>query len=272
MISFPKAKINIGLKVVAQRPDDFHDIETIFYPIPFADALEFVELKGEKAEDELVVTGIDIRTPHEKNLIIRAIKKLREGYRVPRLRIHLHKVIPPGAGLGGGSSDAACMLKSLIKLFKYPVGDKELIAIALETGSDCPFFLNPEPSLATGRGEILKPVKPVLDGYYLILLNPGFQISTREAYLNCHPAKPEFSLEDLYYGKISDWKRLIVNDFEDFVFKVYPKVNELKKALYKTGALYCSMTGSGSSVYGIFTDKPKLPEKFKEFIIFAGII
>ena len=272
MISFPQAKINIGLKVIGKRSDGFHDIETIFYPIPLSDALEFVTISGKTREDELVVSGIDIKTRPEKNLIIKAIKKIRTSYSVPTLKIHLHKVIPSGAGLGGGSSDAACILKSIIKRFRFPVSEPELKSIALETGSDCPFFLNPVPSFATGRGEILKSVKPLLEGYHLVLINPGFHISTREAYYNCHLSKPETSLEKLFSHEISDWKKYIVNDFEDFVFKVYPKVGELKSALYKLGAVYCSMTGSGSSVYGIYEKKPKIPDKLKEYIIFEGTI
>jgi len=272
MISFPQAKINIGLKVTGKRSDGYHDIETIFYPIPLSDALEFVTISGKTGEDELVVSGIDIRIRPEKNLIIKAIKRIRTSYPVPMIKIHLHKVIPSGAGLGGGSSDAACILKSIIKRFRFPVSETELKSIALETGSDCPFFLNPVPSFATGRGEILKPVKSLLEGYHLVLINQGFHISTREAYYNCHPSKPKTSLKELFSYKISDWKKYIVNDFEDFVFKVYPKVGELKSALYKLGAVYCSMTGSGSSVYGIYEKKPKIPDKLKEFIIFEGTL
>jgi len=272
MISFPKAKINIGLKVVEKRSDGFHNIETIFYPVPLSDALEFVTLDSESGEDELVITGIGLRTRPEKNLVIKAVKKLRESFSFPKLKIHLHKVIPPGAGLGGGSSDAACILKSITKRFEFPVSDNELKSLALKTGSDCPFFLNPVPSIATGRGEILKEIKPLLEGYHLILVNPGIRISTREAYHNCYPSKPEVGLEELFSQKISEWKKLIVNDFEDFVFKVYPEVDELKRALYKRGAIYCSMTGSGSSVYGIYEQQPKIPVKIKEKMIFAGIL
>ena len=272
MISFPKAKINLGLRVVEKRPDGFHDIETIFYPIALSDALEFVVLSGQSKEDELKITGIDIRTRPEKNLVIKAVRILRARYPVPRLKIHLHKAIPSGAGLGGGSSDAACILKSINKCFRYSLSESELKVIALELGSDCPFFLDPVPSIATGRGEILKPVSSLLKGYHIVLLNPGFLISTKEAYHNCRPVRPETSLEQLVTTPLSGWKKLIVNDFEDFVFKVYPRVGELKKALYRSGAVYCSMTGSGSTVYGIYEDKPKIADKLKEFIIYEGIL
>lgn len=270
MISFPKAKINIGLRVIEKRPDGFHDIETIFYPIALSDALEFVVPGNKAKEDELVITGIDIRTKPEKNLVIRAVKRLREIYQVPPLKIHLHKAIPAGAGLGGGSSDASCMIRSLNKCFRFGMTDGEMNGIALELGSDCPFFLNPVPSAGRGRGEILNPVDPVLDGYYIVVLNPGIIINTKEAYHNCIPAKRAKRLEDLVSKPVDSWKKTISNDFEDFVFKVYPRVAALKKELYKCGAVYSSMTGSGSTVYGIFRKKPLITGKIKDVLIFEG--
>ncbi|OFY64232.1 MAG: 4-(cytidine 5'-diphospho)-2-C-methyl-D-erythritol kinase [Bacteroidetes bacterium RBG_13_43_22] len=272
MISFPRAKINLGLRVLEKRPDGFHEIETIFYPIALSDALEFVVSSGKAAGDELVITGINIKTRPEKNLVTRAVKRLRTGYPVPPLKIHLHKAIPAGAGLGGGSSDAACMIRSMTKCFRFSITDDELKAIALELGSDCPFFLNPVPSIGTGRGEILKPINPALEGFYIMLLNPGFLISTKEAYHNCIPARREADLEELVAHPLSAWKKLIVNDFEDFVFKVYPMVGDLKRALYKAGAVYCSMTGSGSTVYGIFAEKPEISGKLKDYLIYEGIL
>jgi 4-diphosphocytidyl-2-C-methyl-D-erythritol kinase len=272
MISFPKAKINLGLRILEKRPDNFHDIETIFYPIALSDALEFVVLPGKANEDELVITGINIRTRPEKNLVIRAIRRLRTVYPVPLLKIHLHKAIPTGAGLGGGSSDAACILKSINKCFRFSITETELKNIALELGSDCPFFLDPVPSIGTGRGEILKHISPVLEGYHIVLLNPGFLISTKEAYHNCRPERREISLEQLVAGPVSAWEKSIINDFEDFVFKVYPLVGELKRALYKSGAVYSSMTGSGSSVYGIYDGKPKITERMKAYLIYEGTL
>jgi len=272
MISFPKAKINFGLSILEKRPDGFHDIETIFYPIPLSDALEFVVLPGKGKEDELVITGINIRTRPEKNLVIRAVKRLRTGYPVPPLKIHLHKAIPAGAGLGGGSSDAARILRSINKCFRFAITETDLKNIALELGSDCPFFLNPVPSLGTGRGEVLKPVAPMLEGYHVVLLNPGILISTKEAYHNCRPAQREPGLEQLASSPASSWKKLIVNDFEDFVFKVYPQVEELKRTLYRSGAVYSSMTGSGSTVYGIYQDKPKITPKMKDYLVYEGIL
>jgi 4-diphosphocytidyl-2-C-methyl-D-erythritol kinase len=271
MILFPKAKINLGLRIIGRRPDGFHDIETVFYPVGLSDALEFVVHSGKVNIDELVMTGLDIGTRPEKNLVIRAITKLRESFPLPFLKIHLHKAIPSGAGLGGGSSDAALILKAISKCFNVSIGEEMIRNYALELGSDCPFFIDPVPSLATGRGEILKPIKPVLEGYHFALVNPGIKISTREAYLNSHPSKPEISLEEIISTDPKGWKELLINDFEDFAFKISPQIAELKKSLYRSGALYSSMSGSGSTVYGIFNCKPNIPEKLKKYLIYESI-
>jgi len=272
MISFPKAKINIGLRVVEKRTDGFHNIETIFYPVALSDALEFVVQQGKAKEDELVITGMDINTRPDKNLVTRAVKRLRLKYQVPPLKIHLHKAIPAGAGLGGGSSDASYMIRSINKCFRLDMTDDEMMEAALDMGSDCPFFLNPIPSSGSGRGEILKPVDAVLEGYYIVLLNPGFIISTKEAYHNCIPAKRSKRLEELFKEPVKTWKKTIVNDFEDFVFKVYPVVGELKRSLYRSGAVYSSMTGSGSTVYGLYSDKPSIKGKLRDYLIYEGLI
>jgi 4-diphosphocytidyl-2-C-methyl-D-erythritol kinase len=272
MISFPKAKINVGLRIIRKRTDGFHDIETLFYPVGLCDALEFVVPSGKAKDDELTVTGIDIRTRNDRNLVIKAVRKLREKYSIPYLKIHLHKAIPSGAGLGGGSSDAACMLRAINRCFELSVSDAELLELALELGSDCPFFINPVPSVATGRGETLTPVNPVLEGYYIVLVNPGIHISTREAYLNSHPAPSSQSLEELIRLDPAEWKRSLKNDFEDFAFKLYPQMNEIKRSFYGSGAIYASMSGSGSTIYGIFREKTGISRKMKEFLIYEGVL
>ena len=272
MISFPKAKINLGLRIIEKRPDGFHNIETIFYPIALSDALEFVVLHGNGKNDQLINTGIKVKTSPDKNLVIKAVNKIRAVHKVPALKIHLHKAIPAGAGLGGGSSDAACMIKSINKCFRFNMSGEEMKMIALEAGSDCPFFLDPVPSYGTGRGELLTHVDPVLRGYHIVLLNPGIMISTKEAYHNCRPTRHETNLADLIKIPVKSWKELFINDFEDFVFKVYPIVGELKKALYKSGAVFSSMTGSGSTVFGIFEDKPKITGKMKNYLIYEGVL
>jgi 4-diphosphocytidyl-2-C-methyl-D-erythritol kinase len=270
MISFPRAKINIGLRVTGKRQDGFHDIETIFYPAGLCDALEFVVPSGNVKADELVVTGINIGSRPKENLVMRAVKKMREKYDLPFLKIHLHKKIPASAGLGGGSSDAACMIKSINKCFGLEIDSVILRRIALEIGSDCPFFIDPVPSVATGRGEILKPTNYLPEGLILILLNCGIRISTRDAYNNCIPGKPSASLEDLVKLHPSEWKDLIINDFEHYVFSLYPEVEDLKNSLYRAGALYSSMSGSGSTIYGIFNKKPEIPERIRQYLLFEG--
>ncbi|MCU0461663.1 MAG: 4-(cytidine 5'-diphospho)-2-C-methyl-D-erythritol kinase [Bacteroidales bacterium] len=272
MITFPKAKINIGLRVTGKRSDGFHDIETLFYPVGLCDALEFVVPTVKVDEDELTVTGIDIRTRHDKNLVIRAVRKLREKYHIPFLRIHLHKVIPSGAGLGGGSSDAACIIRSINRCFDLSISEEEMRRYALELGSDCPFFIDPVPSIATGRGEELIPVTPFLKGLNLVMINPGIHISTRDAYMNSTPSVPGNSIKQLITGDPADWKKKIKNDFEDYVFKLYPQIREIKKSLYLAGAVYSSMSGSGSTVYGIFDHKPEIEEKLKEYVIWEGLL
>lgn len=272
MITFPKAKINFGLRITEKRPDGYHDIKTIFYPVNLADALEFVMLKGEAEVDELVVTGLKIVPRTENNIIIKALRRLRKDFSIPYLKIHLHKAIPSGAGLGGGSSDAASAIKAINKYFGLAMNDQEMRNLALDLGSDCPFFIDPVPSFATGRGEIFQPANPFLDGFFIAILNPGVSISTKEAYMNCHPAKPEVPLEKLIRLPAHDWKKNIKNDFEEYAFKIYPVINDMKKALYRSGAIYCSLSGSGSSVFGIYEQKPKIPAKLREYVIFEGVL
>jgi 4-diphosphocytidyl-2-C-methyl-D-erythritol kinase len=272
MIVFPNAKINIGLRISGIRPDGYHDIETIFYPIMLTDALEFVITDQAVKEDILIVTGINTGSRPENNLIIKTIDKLRERHSFPFLKIHLHKVIPVGAGLGGGSSDAACLLKVLNKRFELNIDDQDLKARALELGSDCPFFVDCIPSFASGRGEILTAVRSALTNYYLVLINPGVGISTREAYQNCLQRPVSTSLLELYEHPVNEWKGLIYNDFEDYAFRKLPVIRDIKEALYGSGALFSLMSGSGSSVYGIFPGKPELPKKLTEYVIWEGPI
>lgn len=272
MIVFPKAKINIGLRITDKRSDGYHNIETIFYQVGLSDALEFVVSDSSVNKDLLTITGLNTGSAPDENLVVKTVRKLREKYSFPLLKIHLHKVIPIGAGLGGGSSDASRMLKSLIRYFGLSIDEKRQKDIALELGSDCPFFIDGTPSFATGRGEILKAINPVLTGYYLILLNPQVQIDTREAYLNCHPAKPERSLVQLIDLPLNKWKDLVFNDFEEFAFNKFPQIGELKNELYRSGSIFSLMSGSGSSVYGIFSGKPELPEKLKRYVIWEGVL
>jgi 4-diphosphocytidyl-2-C-methyl-D-erythritol kinase len=270
MITFPNAKINFGLRVTGKRIDGYHDIETIFYPVQFSDCLEFAVSDQKARKDILVVTGINPGTDQDDNLVIKTIKKIRERNAFPFLKIHLHKVIPVGAGLGGGSSDAACLLKTINKYFSLCIPDNRLKSLALEIGSDCPFFIDCIPSYASGRGEVLTPVKTFLNGYYLVIMNPGVGINTSEAYQNCRVGPPSKSLLKLIDYPVIEWKEIIINDFEEFAFKKHPVIGKMKDELYRSDALFSLMSGSGSSVYGIFSEKPKLPMELRNYVIWEG--
>lgn len=269
MIGFPSAKINLGLRITAKRQDGYHDIETVFYPAGLSDALEFV-VQERINEDIITVTGADINITPGENLVMKAAKKLREKHTFPNIRIHLHKSIPAGAGLGGGSSDAACLLKGLNRFFRLEIPEDELKEIALSIGSDCPFFIDNTPAFASGRGEILNPAPHVLSGYYLVLLNPGVGISTREAYSNCIPQKQAQSLPELVKKPVNEWINFIFNDFEKFAFSKHRVIGLLKDELYSSGALFSLMSGSGSSVFGIFSSCPELPPSVKKYRIYEG--
>jgi 4-diphosphocytidyl-2-C-methyl-D-erythritol kinase len=272
MVIFPKAKINIGLRITEKRSDGFHNIETIFYPVHLCDALEFIIPEKPLKEDVLSVTGLLAGQDTADNLVLKAVKKVREVRAFPFLRIHLHKAIPAGAGLGGGSSDASSFMNALNKYFNLDLGNGKLKQLSAELGSDCPFFIDCVPSFAKGRGEILTSLKPVPAGFHLVIVNPGIHINTREAYGNITPGQPDSSLKELYDLDPSKWKDLILNDFEESVFRRHPRIHEIKKSLYKMGALYSSMSGSGSTVYGIFLSKPDIPVSIKDQVIYSEVL
>lgn len=272
MIVFPISKINIGLRITAKRDDGFHNIETIFYPIRLSDALEFVENRESKTADSLTLSGIHVESDPNNNLIMKALAKLRNNHDFPFLKVHLHKAIPTGAGLGGGSSDAACLLKAVNKHFSLNIDINVLRAMALELGSDCPFFIDSIPSYATGRGELLTHLSPLPSGLYLVLLNPGVGINTAEAYKNCRPEIPDLNLNSIYTLPVNEWKNRIVNDFEDFAFRKHPVIGDIKAGLYDAGAMFSLMSGSGSSVYGIFPKKPVLTEDLRKYVIWEGVM
>ena len=272
MIGFPKAKINLGLRITGKRVDGFHNIETIFYPVNLCDALELVVAEEPAMKDIITISGLNIGVKAEENLIIKAIRVLREKYPVPVLKIHLHKAIPVGSGLGGGSSDAASTIKIINKCFRLSLDSDLMRTIAAGLGSDCPFFIDSLPSYATGRGELLRPVNPVLNGYHLLLVNPGIIISTRNAYNKCTPQLTGTFLPDSVKSPVEEWKNIIFNDFENYIFSKYPIIARIKKVLYDSGALYSSMSGSGSSVYGIFADKPEITSEIRKYVIYNGLL
>jgi 4-diphosphocytidyl-2-C-methyl-D-erythritol kinase len=256
MIVFPNAKINIGLNVVSRRADGYHNLETIFFPVSLCDVLEMVE----SGETQLTTSGITIDGPTGNNLVLKAFRLLQLEFNLPPVHFHLHKVIPFGAGLGGGSADAAFALKMLNAHFKLNLDDVQLETYAALVGADCPFFIRNKPVFATGIGNEFYDIQLDLTGYQIVILKPPFSVSTAEAYGNVVPIKPRFSLTEIASTAICDWKYLVVNDFEKSVFAKYSQIEELKQFLYDSGAVFASMSGSGSAVFGIFRHLPVLPE------------
>jgi 4-diphosphocytidyl-2C-methyl-D-erythritol kinase len=250
MLLFPNAKINLGLHVTGKRTDGYHTIETIFYPIPLTDALEAVKSEN----TSFTSSGIDIESSPEDNLVMKAYRLLQKKYKLPPLDIYLKKAIPSGAGLGGGSSDAAFMLKLLNDLCECDIKDQKLEEIAATIGADCPFFIRNTPVIATGTGNIFKPSTVSLKGYTLLLVKPPVAVSTKEAYSDVTPQKPAFSLEKLPSIPVHEWKDVLVNDFEASVFKKYPVIGDIKNKIYAMGAEYAAMSGSGSAVFGLFKE------------------
>ena len=248
MITFPNAKINIGLNITEKRPDGYHNLETIFYPIELCDSLEFV--CAEKSE--FTCTGLNIEGNSDNNLIIKAYNLLKEDFDIPKINIHLHKTIPMGAGLGGGSADAAFMLKMLNDEFKLGLSSKDLQIKAAKLGADCAFFIENKPVLAKGIGNIFEPTSVDLNGYHIVLIKPDVHVSTAEAYGGCKPQRWETPLEEVIKLPIDEWKHHIYNDFEKTVFVAHPELEMIKNVLYEKGAIYAAMSGSGSTIYGIF--------------------
>ena len=249
MVVFPNAKINIGLNVTAKRNDGFHTIESIFYPVlEVYDVLELLE-------DELLSftsTGIEIPGKMESNLCIKAYNLIKADFNIPFVKIHLHKVIPIGAGLGGGSADAAFMLKALNNLFELNISEQQLINYAQQLGSDCAFFIVNKPAYAFNKGDELETIALDLSAYQIKIEYPNIHIGTAEAYAGIIPKESKNSLTALIQQPITNWKNTIKNDFEASIFPNHPSIEVLKDKMYKNGALYASMTGSGSAVFGVF--------------------
>ncbi len=258
MIVYPPAKINIGLSITEKRSDGFHNIETVFYPIQLCDTLE-IETAGSGVAQKLnfTCTGIELlgNSLHE-NLCCKAYHMLDADYNLPPTIIRLHKAIPTGAGLGGGSSDAAYTLQVLNDLFQLRIPDDDLARYANLLGSDCAFFLRRSPAFGTDKGNILKPIALSLAGYQIILVKPPVFVSTADAYSSVVPQRASHHLPELLQAPVSKWRHTVFNDFEESVFRKFPEIGRIKEMLYQEGAVYASMSGSGSSVYGIFSDKP----------------
>ncbi|HBG58617.1 4-(cytidine 5'-diphospho)-2-C-methyl-D-erythritol kinase [Proteiniphilum sp. UBA1028] len=277
MICFPNAKINLGLHVVSRRPDGYHNLETIFYPLGMRDALEITPAHNMAQEDTLssakyrfFQTGIPIEGKAEDNLVIRALQLISAEKQIPPIDIHLLKKIPAGAGLGGGSSNAAFMLRLLNNTFALGYSRRDLLHLAAQLGADCPFFIGNTPSFATGTGDILEPVDVSLENYFMLLVKPDIAVSTKEAYATVTPRQPEVSLKEIIKKPVSEWKTWMKNDFELPVFKKYPEICTIKQQMYNLGAAYASMSGSGSAVYGIFAQEPAWQSMFRRYSVWTS--
>jgi 4-diphosphocytidyl-2-C-methyl-D-erythritol kinase len=257
MISFPNAKINIGLFISGKRPDGFHNLETVFFPVGWSDALEIAE----SDVLQFSASGIPVSGAPESNLVVKAYFLLQKDFGLPALKIHLHKQIPFGAGLGGGSADAAFMLRMLNQTFDLNISQEKLLEYAAVLGSDCPFFILNKPVFATGRGEIMNEINLNVNGLYLLLVKPPVEVSTTRAFQNVVPQKPAISLSELINLPVRNWKDNIVNQFESSVFPQYPEISNIKNQLYDLGAVYASMSGSGSCVFGLFNEPTTSIEK-----------
>lgn len=267
MILYPNAKINIGLNVVEKRADGYHNLETVFYPINLLDALEITTDEHQADSVKLKVSGEAIAGRPSDNLVMKACNLMRSMFpeKIERLSVHLHKHIPTGAGLGGGSSDAAFTIKALNEKFSLGMSVDQMEQLSAQLGADCPFFIKNQPVFAEGIGDIFTDIDIVLKGKTLVLVKPDISVSTADAYSLVSPHKPQQSLRESLRLPVEEWKNHVVNDFESGVFKKFPEIAAIKDRLYDLGALYASMSGSGSAVYGIFNQPVQYVDE-----VFAG--
>ena len=259
MINFPIAKINLGLNVVSKREDGYHNLETVFYPVPIKDALEVFPMEDGFPSDvrcDLKVTNLLIDGDEQKNLVVKAYNMMAQDYDLPRVHVHLYKQIPTQAGMGGGSSDCAYMIRLLNEMFSLGMSDDKMIGYAARLGADCAFFIKAQPAYAEGIGERLQPISIDLSGYKMLVVRPNISVSTKEAFSLITPQKPMKNCLDIVRQPIETWKDELVNDFEHSVFALHPEIGKLKEIMYDQGAVYAAMSGSGSSVFGLFRDTP----------------
>ncbi len=265
MVAFPNCKINLGLQIIGKRNDAFHDLETIFYPVQIKDAIEVIE----KETIQFSISGLAIGGEQQHNLCLKAYHLLKKDFpQLPPVQMHLHKSIPMGAGLGGGSADGAFTLKLINKKFQLALSEKQLTGYALQLGSDCPFFILNKTCFATGRGELLQQIALDLSPYKILIVHPGIHISTAWGFSqmsgSCPKREPgnSKSSKEIIQQPISTWKEELINDFEEPVFSQYPEIKKIKDELYNAGAVYSSMSGSGSAVYGIFKKEDRIAVSF----------
>lgn len=256
------------MHVVAKRTDGYHSIETCFFPVPWTDVLEIIPSN----DFQFSSSGLLIPGELEENLCLKAYKLLRDAHHLPPVKIHLHKVLPMGAGLGGGSSDAAHTLRLLNSLFELKLTTVQLRDYASQLGSDCSFFVGDEPMLGSGRGEILTPINLNLSGYHLVLVKPAVHVSTKDAYAGLTPKAPTSKIKEILNQPLSDWKHSLTNDFEPTVFRKFPEIEKIKKHLYELGAIYVCMSGSGATVFGLFEKPVSLTNKFADCQFWEGML
>lgn len=259
MLVFPNCKINLGLQVLKKRPDGYHTIETVLYPVNWCDALEVIENKPSSNLFTFTCSGLKIEGKQENNLIFKAWKIITEQKKIPPIQVHLHKNIPMGAGLGGGSSDAAYFINALNEKFSLNFTTSERLTLASELGSDCAFFIENKPVLARGKGNEFSDNGVNLSDYYILVVYPNVHSNTKQAYEGLTPKEPVNYLEFIFKNyPLNEWKHVLINDFEISIFKKYPQIKLLKEELYAQGASYASLSGSGSAVFGVFGKEPKL--------------
>ena len=266
MITFPIAKINLGLNIVERRPDGYHNLETVFYPVQIKDALELTIMNTHfpSATDcDIKVTNMEVEGDEQRNLVVRAYQLLKQDFhQMPRVHAHLWKGIPTQAGMGGGSSDCAYTIRLLNEMFTLSLSEEQMISYAARLGADCPFFILSRPAYAEGIGERLQPVSLDLSSYYIGVVRPDIPVSTREAFSLIQPRKPAKSCREVVMQPIETWRDELTNDFEQSVFALHPEIGAIKQQLYDLGAVYAAMSGSGSSVFWLFRDEIKICEHF----------
>ena len=275
MISFPIAKINLGLNVVEKRPDGYHNLQTVFYPVPIKDALEVQVMDEAFPSDydcDLKVTNITIEGDEQRNLVVRAYQVLKQDFpTLPRIHTHLWKGIPTQAGMGGGSSDCAYMMLLLNQQFQLGLTDEQLIEYAAKLGADCAFFILSRPCYAEGIGEKLQPIDLSLSGYYIAVVRPDIPVPTKEAFSRIRPHYPTQNCRETVMQPIETWRNTLINDFEESVFALHPEIGDIKQRLYDIGATYAAMSGSGSALFGLFKKQPdSLSQAFPNMFTFCN--
>ncbi|MEI6019552.1 MAG: 4-(cytidine 5'-diphospho)-2-C-methyl-D-erythritol kinase [Bacteroidota bacterium] len=268
MVCFPNCKINLGLNITEKRTDGFHNIETVFYPLNWCDSLELIENRKNDKAFEFSTSGLSIKGSLESNLIYKAFQLIKSKHHLPNLVVHLHKTIPMGAGLGGGSADAAFFIRQVNQQFHLLISEGEQVEIANQLGSDCAFFIQNKPVYAYDKGNLFDNIALDLNRYCILVIYPGIHSNTKEAYDGVLPKTSQLSPKQIIEQyKIHDWKQHLKNDFEKSIFKKYPQIEKIKNQLYADGAIYASLSGSGSAVYGIFESAPALMP-YKQFDYF----